>query len=91
MEAADPTFYLTQSQYSDTRPTSPSADPITPCTWQGSHWNTKFYLTGMTRIRKRTVAKLGIEPRSATLEVDALATKLTRGSGEGVVFLDSVG
>ena len=30
MEAADPTFYLTQSQYTYTGPTSPSADPITP-------------------------------------------------------------
>ena len=30
IEVADQTFYLTQSQYSDTGPTSPSADPITP-------------------------------------------------------------
>ena len=30
VEAADRTFYLTQSQYTDTRPTSPSADPRTP-------------------------------------------------------------
>ena len=30
IEVADPTFYLTQSQYTDTGPTSPSADPITP-------------------------------------------------------------
>ena len=29
-EAADQTFYLTQSQYADTGPISPSADPITP-------------------------------------------------------------
>ena len=29
-EVADQTFYLTQSQYIDTRPTSPSADPIMP-------------------------------------------------------------
>ena len=28
IEAADRTFYLTQSQYTDTGPTSPSADPI---------------------------------------------------------------
>ena len=28
--ATDQTFYLTQSQYIDTRPTSPSADPKTP-------------------------------------------------------------
>ena len=27
MEAADQTFHLTQSQYTDTGPTSPSADP----------------------------------------------------------------
>ena len=37
IEAADPTFHLTQSQYTDTGPTSPSADPITPGAWQGSH------------------------------------------------------
>ena len=36
---ADPTFYLTQPQYTDTRPTSPSADRITPGAWQGSHWS----------------------------------------------------
>ena len=39
IEAADQTFHLTQSQYTDTGPTSPSADPITPGAWQGSHWN----------------------------------------------------
>ena len=32
IEAADQTFHLTQSQYTDTGPTSPSADPITPGT-----------------------------------------------------------
>ena len=30
IEVADQTFYLTQSQYTDTGPTSPRADPITP-------------------------------------------------------------
>ena len=39
IEAADQTFHLTQSQYIDTGPTSPSADPITPVAWQGSHWS----------------------------------------------------
>ena len=52
IEVADPTFYLTQSQYTDTGPTSPSADRITPGAWQGSHWNTHFEVTGMTRPRK---------------------------------------
>ena len=42
IEAADHTFYLTQSQYTDTGPTSPSADPITPGAWQGSHWSANF-------------------------------------------------
>ena len=42
IEVADPTFYLTQSQYTDTGPTSPSVDPITPGAWQGSHWNANF-------------------------------------------------
>ena len=42
IEAADQTFYLTQSQYTDTEPTSPSADPITPGAWQGSHWSAIF-------------------------------------------------
>ena len=42
IEAADQTFYLTQSQYTDTGPTSPSADPITPGAWQGSHWSSNF-------------------------------------------------
>ena len=42
IEAADQTFHLTQSQYTDTGPTSPSADPITPGAWQGSHWSANF-------------------------------------------------
>ena len=39
VEAADQTFYLTQSQYTDTQPTRTSADPISPGAWQGSHWS----------------------------------------------------
>ena len=42
IEVADQTFYLTQSHYTDTGPTSPSADPITPGAWQGSHWSANF-------------------------------------------------
>ena len=41
-EVADQTFHLTQSQYTDTGPTSPNADPITPGAWQGSHWSANF-------------------------------------------------
>ena len=47
-------FHLTQSQYTDTGPTSPRADPIAPGAWQGSHWNAN--VTGMTRPRKKPSA-----------------------------------
>ena len=39
IEAADQTYNLTQLQYTDAKPTSPSVDPITPDAWQGSHWS----------------------------------------------------
>ena len=42
IEVADQTFHLTQSQYTDTGPTSPRADPITPGAWQGSCWSANF-------------------------------------------------
>ena len=42
IEVADQTFHLTQSQYTDTGPTSPSADPIMLGAWQGSHWSAIF-------------------------------------------------
>ena len=42
IEVADQTFYLTQSQYTDTGRTSPSADPEMPGAWQGSHWSANF-------------------------------------------------
>ena len=42
IEVADQTFHLTQSQYTDTGPTSPSTDFITPGAWQGSHRSASF-------------------------------------------------
>ena len=51
IEVADRTFHLTQSHYTDTRPASPSTDPITPGAWQGSRWSANFEVTGMTRPR----------------------------------------
>ena len=66
IEVADPTFYLTQSQYTDTGPTGPSADPITSGAWQGSHWSANFEVTGMTRPRKNPGAS-GIRTRDLPL------------------------
>ena len=71
IEVADQTFHLTQSWYTGTRPISPSADPITPSAWQGSHWSAVFcgffwfcffQVTGMTRPRK-IPSHLGFELR----------------------------
>ena len=66
IEVADPTFHLTQSQYTDTGPTSPSTDPITPGAWQGSHWSAYFKLTGMTLPWKNPSAS-GIRTRDLPL------------------------
>ena len=63
-EIENQTCYLTQSQYTDTGPTSPSADPISPGAWQGSHRSTDLKVTGMSRpgnIPHR--GKAGIDPR----------------------------
>ena len=61
IEVADQTFYLTQSRYVNTGPTSPSADPIMPDAWQGSHWSANFEVTGMTRPGK-IPSQAGFEP-----------------------------
>ena len=66
IEVADQTFHLTQSQYTDTGPTSPGADPITPGAWQGSHWSANSQVTGMTRPRKNLGAS-GIRARDLPL------------------------
>ena len=65
-EVTDQTFHLTKSQYTDTGPTSPSTDLITPGAWQGSHWSANFQVTGMTRPRKNLGAS-GIGTRDLPL------------------------
>ena len=76
-EVADQTFYLTQSQYTDTGPTSPSADPMMPGTWQGSHQSANFWATGMTQAGT-SWRKWELKPRSAAHGVDALTTRPMR-------------
>ena len=59
IEVADQTFYLTQSQYSDTGPTCPNADPIMPGVWQGSHWGANFLRHWYDSTRKNPHAVSG--------------------------------
>ena len=60
IEIADQSVHLTQSQYTDTGPTSPCANPM-PGAWQGSHWSANFQVTGMTRPGK-IPSQAGFEP-----------------------------
>ena len=83
IEVADPTFYLTRSQYTDTGPTSPSADPITPGAWQGSHWSAKFLSHRYDSTPKKSRRKRDSNPGSSALEADALTTRPTRRSRRG--------
>ena len=63
IQVADQTFYLTQSKYTDTGPTSPSAGPMMPGAWQGSHWSANFEVTDMTRPGKIS-SQAGFELRT---------------------------
>ena len=77
-QVAGQTFHLTQSQYTDAGPASPSAVPITPGALQGSHWSANFEVTGVTRPRKNSLRKWDSNPGSSALEADALTTRPTR-------------
>ena len=47
------TCHLIQSQHTDTRPTSPSSNPMTPGAWQDGHLRTNCEVTGATRTGKK--------------------------------------
>ena len=85
--SADQTLRVTQSQYTDTGPTSPSTDPIAPGAWQGSHLNHSRVATGGQFLShwydstpKKSRRKRDSNPWSSALEADALATRPTRRS-----------
>ena len=78
IEVAGQTFHLTQSQYTGIAPTSPSTRPITPGAKQGSHWSANFWVTGMTRPRKKSQRKRDSNLGSSAVEADVLTTRSTR-------------
>ena len=79
-EVADQLFHLTQSQYTDTGSTSPSADPVTPGAWQDSHWSASFKVTGITRNR-------GIPPQAEPRVCRSLGRRLNHYTNEAVYKL----
>ena len=80
IEVADPTFYLTQSQYTDTGPTSPSADPIIPGAWQSSHCSANFLSHWYDSTPEKSRRKRDSNPGSSAVQADALTTRPTRRS-----------
>ena len=75
IELADQTCYLTQSQYADTGPTSPSTDPIAP------GWPLERQLLSRwcdSARNKRSTSKAGTEPGSAAVSADALTLSAPR-------------
>ena len=74
IEVADQTIHLTQSQYTDTRQTSPIAVLIIPGAWQGSHWSAN--LKPLAWIDPENPVASGIRtPGFSAPGVDALTTR----------------
>ena len=71
-------FLPTQSQYTDTGPTSPSTDPITPGAWQGIATGVPFLSHWYDSTPKKSRRKRDSNPGSSALEADALTTRPTR-------------
>ena len=81
IEVADRTVHLTQSQYTDIGPTSPSTDPITP--GRVTTGVPIFYDSNPEKSRR----KRDSNPGSFALEADALTTRPTRRSGRTENFV----
>ena len=71
IEVADQTFHLTQSQYTDIGPTSPSTDPISQGTWQGSQFLSHWYDSTPKKSRRKRDSNLG----SSALEADTFGQR----------------
>ena len=73
-EVADQTFYLARPQFTDTRPTSPSADPVKPGVRQCSHWVRvpMFKSLVCLDLEKSPRRKRESNPESSALEAGAL-------------------
>ena len=84
-EVADQIFYLTRSYDTDTGPTSPSPDLITPGILQGSHRSARCCVTGLTPNGKRSTAKAGNRSqvcRSGGGHLNHWANEAVRGGGK---------
>ena len=82
-EVVDQT-YLTQLQYTDTGPTSPSADPYNSRRLAGLVTGVPmFWVSGMIRPQKKSRRKQDSNPGFSALEADALTTRPKSVQGNG--------
>ena len=66
-EAANQACCLIRSRHlTDTEPTSPSTDPLTPGAWKGSLKSSNCQVTGRTRPTKPPTGKAGFDPETDT-------------------------
>ena len=77
-EVADQTFYLTQLQYTDTGPTSPSADPITPEAPGRVATGVPVFKSLVWLDPQKSRRKRDSNPGSSAPEADALTTRPAR-------------
>ena len=75
IEVADQTFHLTQSQYTDTGPTSPSTDPILPGRLAGEPLECQFLSHWYDLTLEKFRCKQDWSPGSSALEADAVTTR----------------
>ena len=78
IEVAVQTFYLTQSQYTDTGPTSPSAEPYNARRLAGQPLECQFFSHRYDSTPKKSRRKRDSNPGSSDLEADALTIRPTR-------------
>ena len=83
IQVADETFHLTQSQYTDAGPTSPSADPITPGAWQGKPVECQALSHRYDSTPEKSRRKRDSNEESSAFEAESLTTRPTRRSIPG--------
>ena len=84
-QAADQTCDLTPSQFTDTGPTSASTDvPLTPGACQGSHNNTSFQISDMTRPGKMDAISESVSRQTPYYEDTEAVEMMKPWDGDGV-------
>ena len=82
IDAGDQTCYLTQSNSTDTGPTSPFADPISPSAWQGGQWSVPV-LSRLVWTRSEIVKRHKLKWYGHVTKSSGLTTTILQGTVHG--------